>query len=195
MLSFDRIASTLLFGLAANTDNVTIGIAYGMKRRLIGWKQNLLIAVVTTAITLVALAAGREIRELLPSRLPDMLGGTLLVAFAAWNFYREGAGVAGAAALPVRSAERRTMGLGETLFLSGTLSINNIGLAVAGGVGGVGYAPAAISIFCFSVTMLALGQAIGTNFIRLTSLQRVLRAPASGNAVLVIAGVLMLAGY
>ena len=73
MLMFDRIGSTLLFGIAANSDNLTVGIAYGAKRRRIRWEHNLLIAVVTTAITLVALAAGREIREALPAKLPDVL--------------------------------------------------------------------------------------------------------------------------
>ena len=40
----DRGASTMLFGLAANTDNLTIGVAYGLKHRWIGWQQNLVIA-------------------------------------------------------------------------------------------------------------------------------------------------------
>jgi hypothetical protein len=34
-LIFDRMASILLFGLAANTDNLTVGVAYGMKCRWI----------------------------------------------------------------------------------------------------------------------------------------------------------------
>jgi hypothetical protein len=74
--------------------------------------------------------------------------------------------------------------LTETLFLAGSLSINNIGLAIAGGIGGIDYASAAASIFCFSVVMLALGQAVGTNFIRLKSLHRVLRHPMVGNGAL-----------
>jgi hypothetical protein len=48
---------------------VNVSIAYGMKRRLIGWQQNLLIAIVTTAVTLVTLAAERQIRGLLPCSL------------------------------------------------------------------------------------------------------------------------------
>jgi putative Mn2+ efflux pump MntP len=85
--------------------------------------------------------------------------------------------------------------LTETLFLAGSLSINNIGLAIAGGIGGIDYASAAASIFCFSVVMLALGQAVGTNFIRLKSLHRVLRHPMVGNGALALFGVFILAGY
>jgi putative Mn2+ efflux pump MntP len=195
-LIFDHVASTLLFGLAANTDNLTIGIAYGLKQRWIRWQQNLFIAVVTTVITLVAMALGRQIREMLPTRMPDILGGVLLLLFAAWNFYRERTGASGRPLVPtLRFIERASVGMGESLFLAGTLSINNVGLAVAGGIGGVRYISAALSIFFFSLAMLALGQALGGNFIRVRSVPQVLRYPMSGNAVLALAGVLMLAGY
>lgn len=193
---FDRVASTLLFGLAANTDNLTVGVAYGMKQRWIGWQQNLFIAVVTTMVTLVAMALGQQIRELLPPRVPDLLGGTLLLLFATWNVYRERTGTSGRPTIPTsRFAECGSVGIGESLFLSGVLSINNVGLAIAGGIGGVHFISAAASIFCFSVAMLALGQALGSNTTRLASVPRALHSPMSGNAVLALAGVLMLAGY
>ena len=196
MVIFDRIGSTLLFALAANTDNLTIGIAYGMKRRRICWGQNLLIAAVTTLITLVALTVGRQIREVLPPRLPDVLGGGLLVLLAAVSIVCERAGAVVQFANPLsRFAERPSVGLGESLILSATLSINNIGLAIAGGIGGVTYASAAASIFCLSMVMLALGQAIGTGLTRLRLVSQMLRYSMGGNAVLALAGVLMLAGF
>jgi putative Mn2+ efflux pump MntP len=195
-LMFDQMASSLLFGVAANTDNLTIGVAYGMKRRRIRWQQNLVIGVVTTLVTLVAMALGRQIRDMLPLRMPDILGGALLVAFAAWNVYWERCGASDRPSVPAsRFAQRNSVGMGETLFLSGTLSINNVGLAIAGGIGGVGYLSAALSIFGFSVAMLALGQTVGSNFTRVRLVPRVLCYPMSGNAVLALAGVLMLVGY
>jgi putative Mn2+ efflux pump MntP len=193
---FDRIGSTLLFALAANTDNLTVGIAYGMKRRKIRWGQNLLIAAVTTLITLVALTVGRQIREVLPPGLPDMLGGALLVLLAAVSVVCEQVGAVVQFANPLtKFAQRTSVGLGESLFLTATLSINNIGLAIAGGIGGVSYASAAVCILCLSVVMLALGQAIGTSLTRLRLVSRMLRYSLSGNAVLALAGVLMLAGF
>jgi putative Mn2+ efflux pump MntP len=195
-LIFDRVASTLLFGLAANTDNLTIGVAYGMKHRWIRWRQNLFIAIVTTLITLVAMALGRQIRDMLPSKIPDILGGALLLVFATWNFYRERTGVPNRPSLSTsRWAEQAAVGMGECLFLAGTLSINNLGLAIAGGIDGVRYISAACSIFFFSVAMLALGQVAGSNFARMRSVSQALRYPISSNAVLALAGVVMLAGY
>ena len=196
MLMLDRIGSTLLFGIAANSDNLTVGIAYGTKRRRIRWEHNLLIAVVTTAITLVALAAGREIREVLPPKLPDVLGGCSLIALAAWSFYRERAGARDRSAKPIdRFASRSSVGIGESLLLSGSLSINNIGLAIAGGISGVGYQAAGFAIFGLSIAMLSLGQAIGTNLTRLTLASQFQRFTMNGNAVLALAGMLMIAGY
>jgi putative Mn2+ efflux pump MntP len=193
---FDLVAATLLFGLAANSDNLTIGVAYGMRHRWIRWHQNLLIAIVTTLVTLVAMALGRQIREMLPSRMPDMVGGALLLAFAAWNFYRERGGLSDRPSVPVpRFGAQKTVGLGESLFLAATLSINNLGLAIAGGIGGLRYISAACSIFCFSVVMLALGQAAGSGFTRVRSVPPVLRNPAAGSAALALAGILMLAGF
>ena len=193
---FDRVASTLLFGLAANTDNLTIGVAYGMKRRWIRWPHNLLIAVVTTFVTLVAMGLGRQIREMLPARVPDIFGGGLLLALAAWNVYRERTGASGRLPVPAsRFSGRAFVSIGESLFLSGSLSINNVGLAVAGGIGGVGYIAAALSIFCFSIAMLALGQAVGSNVTRVSLFPQLFRNPMSGNAVLALAGGLMLVGY
>ena len=193
---FDRVTSTVLFGLAANTDNLTVGVAYGMKCRWIGGRQNLFIAVATTLVTLVAMALGRQMREMLPPRMPDILGGALLLIFAAWNFYSERTRVSDRPPVTVSGFPKRTfVGLGESVFLSGTLSINNMGLAVAGGIGGVRYIPAALSIFCFSVAMLALGQAVGSNFNRVRSVPQLVRHPMSGSAALALAGVLMLAGY
>ena len=169
----DRVASTMLFGLAANTDNLTIGVAYGLKHRWIGWRQNLVIAAATTLLTLLALALGRQIREMLPAKMPDILGGVLLLTFATWNIYRERTGASGRPpVLTSRFAER-----------------------VSVGIGGAGYICAALSIFCFSVAMLALGQAVGNNFIRVKLVPQMLRYPMSGNAVLALAGVLMLVGY
>ncbi len=190
---FDRVASPLLFGLAANTDNLAIGVAYGMKSRRIGWRQNLVIAIVTSVVTLASMALGRQIRDILPPGAPDILGGSLLLMFAAWNFYQERAGAA-----PSRAsgfAHRPSVGMGESLFLAGTLSINNIGLAIASGIGGLDFVAVLASTCFFSIAMLAFGQSVGGNVARMGWLSRAFRYPFGGNAVLALAGVLMLAGY
>ncbi|HEX3350418.1 MAG TPA: hypothetical protein VHS58_20200 [Acetobacteraceae bacterium] len=193
---FHRLASILLLGFAANTDNLTIGAAYGVERRVIRWEQNVCIAFMTTLATLAAMAFGRQIRDTLPARVPDVLGGALLLAFAAWNLYREGDGIPDRPPGPfARVAGGEPVRLKETLFLSAILSINNVGLAIAGGIGGAGYIATALSIFSFSVAMLAFGQGLGGRVTRAMAVPRALRLPVNGNVVLALAGVLMLVGY
>lgn len=191
-----QLAPPLLFGIAANTDNLTVGVAYGMNRRWIRWPQNLLIAAFTSLVTLCAMALGWQIRKMLPSGTPDTLGGILLLMFAAWNFDRDRRAASSQPSLRINGfASRMSVGTGEILFLASTLSINNMGLAVAGGIGGVSYVSAASAIFFFSVAMLALGQAVGSNLTRMRWAPRLLCAPISGDAVLALAGVLMMTGY
>ena len=191
----DRIAATVLFGLAANMDNVSVGLAYGLKHRRIRWPSNLLIAAITTVITLAALAGGRAIREALPPKTPDIVGGSLLILLAGLSFYaeRRGSGDSASRALH-RFATRTRVGFSETLFLAAALSINNIGLAIAGGIGGVTYRGAALAIAGFSIAMLALGQHMGSSVIRVR-LPPLARSCLNGNAILALAGIFMLAGY
>lgn len=196
MAMFARAASTLLFGLAANLDNLTIGLAYGLQGRRIGPVANLLIAAATTAVTLLALGAGRQIRTLLPADLPNIAGGALLAALAAWNLYHErNGGAEKSARYASRFAERRAVGVRESLFLAGVLSVNNLGLAVAGGIGAIGYLPAMLSVFFWSIALLALGQALSRRLGRVEALRRAVRSPLGGNAVLLLAALAMLAGY
>jgi putative Mn2+ efflux pump MntP len=192
---WDRVGSAVLFGLAANTDNVSVGLAYGLKRRRIGWRSNLLIAGITTLVTLIALAGGLALRAVLPPKVPDALGGSLLLVLAAWSFCAERRGAGGSSPrLLRRFAPRPRVGLVETLFLAATLSINNIGLALAGGIGGVDYRAAALAIGGFSVAMLALGQGMGSNVLRVR-LPPLARSCLNGNVVLALAGLFMLAGH
>jgi putative Mn2+ efflux pump MntP len=183
-----------LFGLAANLDNVGIGIAYGAMRRPIRLFSNLLIALLTTCITILALAGGIEMRTLMPERLPDLLGGSLLIALAGVTFWADSANGAnhGLPRTVLRFSSRHKVGLAETLMLTLTLSLNNIGLAIAGGIGGIGYRAAAIAVFAFSVGLLAVGQRIGRNALRLP---RRLSQLINGHAVLAMVGVLMLTGH
>ena len=183
-----------LFGLAANLDNVGIGIAYGAMRRPIRLFANLLIALLTTCITVLALAGGIGMRALMPERLPDLLGGSLLIALAGVTFWADRANGTnrGLPRMVLRFSGQHRVGLAETLMLSLTLSLNNIGLAIASGIGCIGYRAAATAVFAFSVALLVLGQRIGRNALRLP---RRLSQLVNGHAVLAMVGVLMLTGH
>lgn len=179
------IVAAILFGLAANIDNLSIGIAYGVQRRRIRLVHNLSIAFATTAVTYAALLAGGQLhRHLLPS-LPDWLGGAMLILLALAGFVRPDR-PAGTTAM------RGTTGWREAGYLAAALSVNNIGLAVAGGFAGMHDSVALAAIFCFSVALLSAGLFAGeTAGRRLTD---ALRRAWIGNAILLAAGLVMLFG-
>ena len=180
------IISAILFGIAANSDNLSIGISYGVKRRHILWTHNLVIAVVTTAITVVALATGHLLGEHVMPDLPSWVSGCLLMLLAAWSTYKQPHTEA------PEGVNRELTTLYEALYLALTLSINNIGLAVAGGIGSMSYAAVTMAIFGFSVVMLAAGQFVA--FRLAARVGGILSHPLVGNGVLFLAGVMMLAG-
>lgn len=192
---WDRIGVALLFGLAANIDNVSIGFAYGAKHRHIRWHSNLLIALITTLVTLLTLGGGVVIRRVLPSKVPDLLGGSLLLLLALWTIhteYRGGGDVL--SRTPDRFTRQQRVGLIETLSLAAVLSINNIGLAIAGGLGGLDYRVVAPSVGGFSIVLLLLGQRAGCSLMKVR-LPRMARACLNGNVILILVGLMMLAGY
>src|ERR1044072_674515 len=149
------IYSAVLFAIAANSDNLSIGISYGAKRRHIQWSHNLAIAVVTTGITLVALAAGHLLRRYLLPNTPSWLGGALLMLLAVWSLYKQPQ-----ADMPP-GLNREVTPLRAALYLARVLSINNIGLALAGSLGELSYGGLSLAIFACSIGMLAGGQVVG----------------------------------
>ena len=62
MTPWTEIASVVVLGVGANTENLPVGLSYGLRHRRIGLARNLLIAAVTTAATLLPLIAGRDVR-------------------------------------------------------------------------------------------------------------------------------------
>ena len=178
-------AASILLGLAANLDNLGIGIAYGVQNRLIRLPQNVLIAAVTTAITYAAFAAGDGLHRYLLASLPNWLSGGCVIAFALFGLIRSGAQ---ATAIGCHGE----IGWRETVVLAATLSLNNIGLAIAGGFAGLSYRAALASIFGFSIALLSAGQIIGREASR--SVDTMLTQPWIGNVILLLTGIMMVLG-
>lgn len=179
------LAAAILLGLAANIDNLTIGIAYGVQRRRIRVRHNLLIGIVTTAVTGLAFAFGQALHRYLLAMLPGWLSGAMLIAMALFGLLRS-------QARPGHALHAGIAAWPEIACLALALSVNNVGLAIAGGFAGVGYAAALAAILGFSLALLPLGQAIGRHAGH--RLDAALMQPWIGHAVLLLAGVMLLFG-
>jgi hypothetical protein len=80
----------------------------------------------------------------------------------------------------------------ETLLLAAALSLNNIGLGLAGGIADLGAGPVGMSVAGFSILLLWLGQYLGS---ALAMRPWVLRwLPLDVNILIVAAGLVMVVG-
>jgi putative Mn2+ efflux pump MntP len=188
-----EIVLVIVLGISANTENLPVGFAYGLRGLRIGLARNLLIAAATTVATLVPLSVGRGVRGYVPPAAPDVIAGLLLVGLGLFNrwFERRRSGTRIAAPGP-SEAGPTLIGLRETLTLAGALSINNIGLGFAGGVAGLEYGSVALSIAGFSVTLLWLGEWLSRRLARPRAAFDWLRL--DGNLLLVAVGIIMMLG-
>lgn len=142
--------SPLLFALACNLDTVLLAAGFRLRGTRLSPSGALLIAVITTAITVLSLALGQKAAGLLPQGLPESLGGLVLVAMGLWFLLdwlrkpdQEGP-------LPPQAP-----GPPAWVTLAAALGVNNAGAGVAAGVCGVG--PLAGGLANFIITFLALG--------------------------------------
>jgi putative Mn2+ efflux pump MntP len=188
MTPWTEYAAVVALGIGANSENLPVGLGYGMQGRKIGLASNLFIAAVTTGATLVPLAIGESLRGYMPERWPDIIGGLLLIFLGFFNvwFDRQRRPSFRVKSEPLQAVP---INLGETLVLAGSLSLNNIGLGFAGGIADLGAGPVGISVAGFSVVLLWLGQHLGRAIgMRSSALRWLL---LDGNILIVAAGLAM----
>jgi putative Mn2+ efflux pump MntP len=172
---------SLLIALAANIDNLGVGIAYGSRRMDISIRANLIIAFLSFLATLFAANIGSLLNKTIPLKYAGVLGAIILICIGLWI-------IMGAAEL-IREPEKADRDCsnhlddGEAILLGMALSAN----AVAGGfdAGLVALPFLVVSLFVglFSFMTIAFGCSIG----------RVYLAKRLGNAATNVSGLLMLA--
>src|SRR6266481_7963664 len=124
MTPWTKLASAVALGISANSENLPVGLAYGLRGTRIGVVSNLLIAALTTAATLLPQVAGRSLRGLMSTQAADVISGLLLVGLGIFNIWRDRRREqvqVGPVALPPRT--RPTMSLREVLIVGSALSI------------------------------------------------------------------------
>jgi putative Mn2+ efflux pump MntP len=177
--------SAVVIAAVSNLDNLSAGLAFGLRGRRIMIAPNALIAVVTMAGTAGAMTSGRAIGRLLPSGLAGALGAAIIVAIGVvtlvgWPPTRQ----------PALSGEQ-TLSWHEALVLGVALSLNNIGSGVGAGIAGVSPVVTTLLAGLFSLLCVGGGSRLGR------SLSRVLLpglARFVAGVVLVGLGVAMLTG-
>ena len=79
-----KLLYLLTISIAANLDNLGVGIAYGLAKTQISTLPNLLIAIISGIFTYLAMALGILVGMMLPPVIANTLGATLLILVGFW---------------------------------------------------------------------------------------------------------------
>lgn len=74
----------LFLGIAANLDNLGIGLAYGVQKTKIPLRSNVTIALVSMIVTYFAMVTGDTLSTYISVRTADLIGGLLLGSIGIW---------------------------------------------------------------------------------------------------------------
>ncbi|KAA3379855.1 manganese efflux pump, partial [Akkermansia muciniphila] len=119
-----HLLSSLLFGLSSNTDNLAVGLSYGIKKIPIHWRHNLLVALITFSGTILSMIFGKSVLLFLPKRFAGLLGSLIIIAIGGTGLIRYL--VKKTAKSPdTACTELRALTTREALLLGFALTVNN----------------------------------------------------------------------
>lgn len=168
----------LLIGLAANLDNLGVGVAYGARRIRVPVLPNAIIAALAYGATWFSAVAGGFVARLLPAAVANVTGAVLLMAVGVWVILTQwrrrpeppapaaGTGVLRVISAP-ESADRDnsgTISVGESLLLGAALSINCLTNGFSAGLIGLGAHGTAAVTALFSYLTLWGGSLLGIRY-------------------------------
>ena len=173
--------SAVLFAISANMDNIPLGIAYGIRGIKISPARNLLIALITSAGTLVSMSLGTIITLFIAKETAAIIGCSILIAMGLWfiaGFFRKRRKIvkqvhnakdsAAEEDDSLRPKEEETspasMTTRQSLGLAFVLMVNNMGFGIGANIAGL---PILITSFCTficSMLLLVTGVTIGLKF-------------------------------
>jgi putative Mn2+ efflux pump MntP len=175
--------SAVLIAAVSNLDNLTVGVAFGMRDTRIAAAANVVIAAVTMAATAGAMTSGRALSRILPPSVAAALGASIICAIGVWTVVASLRAVRSPPGLPAPGLGRgrggpyllggidrnQVISVREALALGVALALNNAAAGVGAGVAGVSplattLLAGALSLLCVgggSLVGLSLGQLLG----------------------------------
>lgn len=169
-------SSAILFSLAANLDNIVIGLAYGTKQIRVSTAVRLFIALITGIGTIASLALGGWLAGLFPPKLAAHLGSGVLVFLGTYFIVRSGLQTHRERLLAAKGMEEMELYAkrsdrdnsgdinGREAFAVGlSLTLNNFGAGIAASAAGASLFLTTIVTFVFSFLLLTLGLFLGAH--------------------------------
>ncbi|SDO13517.1 sporulation membrane protein YtaF [Acetanaerobacterium elongatum] len=80
-----HILSVILLSAAANLDNLSIGLAYGIRKVRIPFLSNLIVSMLSGVFTLITCFVGKSLSGVLPNSFGNILGGGIVCVMGIWS--------------------------------------------------------------------------------------------------------------
>jgi putative sporulation protein YtaF len=168
--------SIMLIGIAANLDNLGVGVAYGVQSTKIPMKSNIIIAIIGAMMTYVSVVIGSVIGTYIDPNLAHIGGGMILLALGAWTIWNDWQRIASAKQKSAQgnylqqilenperadSDNNKIISSTESFLLGLALSLNCFGVGIGGGITGVSPLWSGIVVGCMSICTMTVGVRMG----------------------------------
>lgn len=167
-----ELISAIIFSISANLDNIIIGISYGTKKIHISNERNILIALITTFVTFIAMYFGKYITLIMPASLANILGSSVLILIGLYTLFQS------VLSYYITNKKKRTLNITnsppivskrisykELFLIALTLSGNNLATGIAASIINLNIFITVISTFIFGYLFMYIGNKIGNGFI------------------------------
>lgn len=178
-----HLLSSLLFAISANMDNLTVSIAYGIKKIKIGKISNLIIAIISGIGTFLSMSIGTLVSKFLSPNAANIIGSVILIVIGTWfiaefflnkrkedikksNYSKNNLMNYRELLDTPEKADADGSGyidLKEAVVLGFALTINNIGLGIGVSITGLNILITTFCTFVFSILSIILGCFIGNS--------------------------------
>ena len=153
----------ILIGVAANLDNLGIGLAYGVKQTKITISSNVTIAIISMVVTFIGIKAGGTIIQFISVDGANLLGSLLLCVIGLWTLLSDkfsNKGILDNVEFFDKD-KNQIISFRESISLGFILSLNALAGGIAIGANGISAIWTVISIGFFSVVTVGIGSHFG----------------------------------
>lgn len=142
----------IILGIAANLDNLGVGLAYGVKKTKIPLFSNIIIAVVSMVVTFVSVIAGSTLSLYISTFIANLLGSILLCLVGLWMLIAQSTNHSSPVENPelIDTDRNQIVSFREALTLGFILSANCLATGIGIGANGLSILGTVLSVGVFS---------------------------------------------
>lgn len=153
-----------MIGIAANLDNLGIGMTYGVRKVRVPLLSNAVIAMMSMIATCLSMLLGHYLAGLLPSYWGNLIGGLTIIVLGIWGLIsslRKRSDTLAQIADDKDKNKDQVISWTESISLGFALSVNCIASSLGAGASGVSPWFTALSVGFFSLVSIDIGGRLG----------------------------------